>query len=1077
MKWSIPERIIEQGRVYVNEKRILSITPFLEKKMWTADVMGSEIYHVELDGTTREEDFCECPYWKDHGYCKHTVAVELALKEQGVSRIITAESATAIASELPEPGHELTESFSRVFLNENRETMTAKSIKSNLSIEYKIEIKPKQATIIRNNEDLLVLSIRAGVDKLYIVKDVNQFLESAVNQGRIELKSGVTLDFKQVEITSGDQLILTYLYKQAVSNQMMGVGSKEPKSIYTNHRYLVLSPVLAEDTIKLIQEAGKLQFYVKDHKYKEVLFVEEQLPFSFELFQHEKNITLYIDNQIDAQLKNYQWFVANQVIFQPSKEQLRAFQPLQNFLQRYDGKEVKIDSIDMPDFTSYVMPLLAKIGEVSIDDDLKESFIQEPLKTAIYFSYQKDNVHAVVDFNYDHLTLSTDPSHNRLAKDDTQVIRDSQTEMRILNILKEYDYHRLETSYSKRLVRDDDFYTLFTKEIPTLEMDAEVFVDDVLDQLFLDQIDPETSIDVQNDGSLLDVKFDIKGITPTEIDQVLRSLVEKKSFHKLDNGMILSLETEGFKQVSDILNELRITKNFQQGKVELPSYRGLEIQEKLGLEDANRRKLSRKFRTLVEDLNHPDLFEVDLPKNLNASLRPYQITGFKWLKMLSKYGFGGILADDMGLGKTIQVITFILSEIEENKTNDPFLIVAPASLSYNWQHELKKFAPSIENIVVVGSAEERKELIANAKANQVLITSYPSFRQDVEQYKKQTFGTLVLDESQMVKNYHTKTAQALRELTTKKRFALSGTPIENKIEELWGIFQLIMPGFFPGIKQFKTLPYPQIAKMIQPFVLRRIKKDVLKDLPDKIETDLYSTLTKEQKTVYLAYLQRIQDSVSGMSQDEFKRNRIEILAGLTRLRQICCDPRLFIDNYEGQSGKLEQLKEMLQTAKENGQRVLLFSQFTSMLSIIEKELAEAEFETFYLNGQTKPKERLEMVNRFNEGEKEVFLISLKAGGTGLNLTGADTVILYDLWWNPAVEEQATGRAHRLGQKKVVQVWRLIAEGTIEEKINLLQQEKKALFDQVITADGSPDQQLNQLTESDIREILSIGENF
>lgn len=227
-----------------------------------------------------------------------------------------------------------------------------------------------------------------------------------------------------------------------------------------------------------------------------------------------------------------------------------------------------------------------------------------------------------------------------------------------------------------------------------------------------------------------------------------------------------------------------------------------------------------------------------------------------------------------------------------------------------------------------------------------------------------------------------------------------------------------MPGFFPGIKQFKTLPYPQVAKMIQPFVLRRIKKDVLKDLPDKIETDLYSTLTKEQKTVYLAYLQRIQDSISGMSQDEFKRNRIEILAGLTRLRQICCDPRLFIDNYEGQSGKLEQLKEMLQTAKENGQRVLLFSQFTSMLSIIEKELAESGFETFYLNGQTKPKERLEMVNRFNEGEKEVFLISLKAGGTGLNLTGADTVILYDLWWNPAVEEQATGRAHRLGQKRL-----------------------------------------------------------
>ncbi|MEG2505526.1 MAG: DEAD/DEAH box helicase, partial [Carnobacterium sp.] len=336
------------------------------------------------------------------------------------------------------------------------------------------------------------------------------------------------------------------------------------------------------------------------------------------------------------------------------------------------------------------------------------------------------------------------------------------------------------------------------------------------------------------------------------------------------------------------------------------------------------------------------------------------------------------------------------------------------------------------------------------------------------------FSTLVLDESQMVKNYHTKTAQALRELTIRKRFALSGTPIENKIEELWAIFQLIMPGFFPPMKQFKTMPYPQIARMIQPFVLRRIKKDVLKELPDKIETDLYSSMTKEQKTVYLAYLQRIQDSVRSMSGDDFKRNRIEILAGLTRLRQICCDPRLFVDNYTGDSGKLEQLKELLQTAKENGQRVLLFSQFTSMLSIIEEELAQEGIETFYLSGQTKPKERIEMVDRFNAGEKEVFLISLKAGGTGLNLTGADTVILYDLWWNPAVEEQAAGRAHRLGQKKVVQVWRLIAEGTIEEKISQLQQEKKALFDQVITSEATDTKQLTQLTESDIREILNIG---
>ncbi|MGX7417720.1 SNF2 helicase associated domain-containing protein [Carnobacterium gallinarum] len=1075
MKWSIPERIIDRGRVYVAEKRVLSITPFLEKKIWTAEVMGSEIYHVELDGTTRESDFCECTYWKDHGYCKHTVAVELALKEQGVSRIMTVENAEKMAAVLPDPGQELTESFTRVFLNENRESFLTTEEKSELLLEYKIEIKPTSNSLIRNNDEVLALSLRAGADKLYIVKNIMEFFESYSNQGSFNLNPSQLLDFKQTQLSEADRLILNFLQKQAASNEMMGVGNKDAKSIYNNDRYLVIAPILAEETIQLIQETGKLQFFVGESKYKQMLFVEEQLPISFELFQQKGKVFLYINNQMTTHLKAYQWFISKHAIFQPSKEQLRAFQPLQNFLQRYDGTEVAIDPVNMPDFTAYVLPLLAKIGDVSIDDTIQDAFIQEPLKAKIYFTYQKDAVHATVDFNYKHLVLSTNEAHNQLGEDNIQVIRDSQKELKILNSLKQFDYHRDETSYAKRMVRDEDFYTLFTKEIPFLELDAEVYVDDLLDSMFLDQIDPETSIDVQNEGTLLDVKFDIKGITPDEVDQVLKSLIEKRSFHKLDNGVLLSLETEAFQQVSEVLAELRVTKDFHNGTITLPSYRGLEIQETIGLEESNKRKLSRKFKNLIEDLSNPEDFEATIPKGLHADLRPYQVTGYKWLKMLAKYGFGGILADDMGLGKTIQVITFILSEVEENGTNAPFLIVSPASLTYNWHHEIKKFAPQLESFVITGSAEERQKMIEEAGSNQILITSYPSFRQDVESYKKQKFSTLVLDESQMVKNYHTKTAQALRELTIRKRFALSGTPIENKIEELWAIFQLIMPGFFPAMKQFKTLPYEQIARMIRSFVLRRIKKDVLKELPDKIETDLYSSMTKEQKTVYLAYLQRIQDSVRQMSGDDFKRNRIEILAGLTRLRQICCDPRLFIDNYEGDSGKLEQLKERLQTAKENGQRVLLFSQFTSMLAIIEKELASEGIETFYLSGQTKPKERIEMVNRFNEGEKEVFLISLKAGGTGLNLTGADTVILYDLWWNPAVEEQAAGRAHRLGQKKVVQVWRLIAEGTIEEKISQLQQEKKALFDQVITSEGNDPKQLTQLTEADIREILNIGD--
>ncbi|WP_373471119.1 SNF2 helicase associated domain-containing protein [Carnobacterium alterfunditum] len=1074
MKWSIPERVIEQGREYVAEKRVLSVNSFLDKKIWSAEVMGSDIFHVELDGSTKEDDFCECLYWKNHGYCKHTVAVELELRDRKISRVMTAENAKQVAVDSPNPGQELTESFTRIFLNENRKKTTVSKQKQSLKLEYRVEIKPMTTALIRSSFDVFALSLKAGIDKMYIVKDLPLFLESFIKKETIELKSGQEINFKDISIEQEDSEILADLYKQHRSIQLISGEHKDAKSLLTNNRYLVLMTALAEETIQKLQDSGNLQFAAKTITYKSMMFVEEKMPFSFDISQKSGTVTLSITSLADSHLKEYDWFVSDNIVFKPSLEQMRAYRPLQQFLQRYDGDNITIESADMPDFTAYVMPLLVKIGNVSIDDQLKESFVQEPLLTSVYFEYHDEAVHATVEFNYKYMILSTDPSKNQLPEEGVQIIRDSEKEMKIINQLTGFDYHRTETNYTKRMVRDDEFYTLFTKEIPTLELDATVYVDDLLDSMFLNQIDPETIIDVQKEGSFLDVRFDIKGITPEEVDDVLKSLMEKKAFHKFDNGTILSLESESFKQVSDVLNELRVTKKFQNGGIQLPSYRGLELNEKFSMDEKTKGTVSKKFKNLIHDLNFPEEFEVDVPKSLNAELRLYQKTGFQWLKMLSKYGFGGILADDMGLGKTIQVITYMLSEIEEKGQNDPFLIVAPASLIYNWHYEIEKFAPSIESIVISGTAEERMQLIENVKPNQVLITSYPSFRQDVIHYKRFAFSTLILDESQMVKNHNTKTSQALRDLTIKKRFALSGTPIENKIEELWAIFQLIMPGFFPSVKKFKTLPNEQIAKMIRPFVLRRIKKDVLKELPDKIETNLYSQMTKEQKTVYLAYLQRIQESVNSMNGAEFKKNRIEILAGLTRLRQICCDPKLFIDDYEGDSGKLEQLKETVQTARENGRRILIFSQFTSMLAIIEKELAEQKVETFYLSGQTKPKERIEMVNRFNAGEKDVFLISLKAGGTGLNLTGADMVILYDLWWNPAVEEQAAGRAHRIGQKKVVQVLRLIAEGTIEEKIDQLQQEKKALFDQIITEDGSIQKEASQLSEDDIREILNIG---
>lgn len=1074
MKWSIPERLIEAGRKLTDEKRVLSVNASLSDKVWMADVLDDNRYHVELDGTTREQDFCECDYWKNHGFCEHTVAVELDLKDRNISRIMTAENAEKVASQTINPGKELTKMFSRQFLDDTTHvTVKDQNNEQTLKIEYKIENKPENTALVRQASEVLVISLRVGFDKLYVVKDLTDFLTAFIQRRSFEIKANQAIDFKTALIEDEDKRILTELFHEFRSQEFVRGDYIAPKSIFNKKRYFVLTPAFAERFIVQFQDKVDMAFDIQGVSFKQAIFKEGQLPYHFELNGQDGKVWLSIDDQTNLYLKGYQWYVVQDTIFKPEPEQIKAIQPLQSFLQRHESNAIEIHQEDMPDFTAYVMPMLSKLAPVQMSEAIEQTFVHEPLKTAIYFSYQKDQLHAVVEFNYRHMVLSTDPEENQLPEDNVQVIRDSKKELQVLNQMQALGYQRQETDYTKRLVRDERFYDFFTKEIPQLEEIAEVYVNDSLDSIFIDQIESDTNVELQKEGGLLDVRFDIKGISKEEVNKVLKSLVERKSFHKLDDGTLLSLESEELQQISHVLAELRSSKEFQNGGVTVPSYRGMELTHLLDKEDGVKPVLSKNFQQMVQDLNQPQLIEVDLPKKLVADLRSYQVTGFKWLKMLSNYGFGGILADDMGLGKTLQTITFIQSEIEDGEQN-PFLIVAPASLTYNWFHELEKFAPTLNVMVVSGGSEEREQQIKENKEMNVFITSYQSLRQDVEHYKKQTFSTLVLDESQMVKNYNTKTSQALRSLTIPKKFALSGTPIENKIEELWAIFQLIMPGFFPPMKKFKTMTNEKVAKMIQPFVLRRVKRDVLKELPEKIETNMYSSLTKEQKTVYLAYLQQIQDTLNGMSTEDFNKNRIAILASLTRLRQICCDPRLFLDDYEGESGKLLQLKEIVSTALENNKRILIFSQFTSMLDIIQKELENEGVPSFYLSGKTKPIERMKMVNQFNAGENSIFLISLKAGGTGLNLTGADTVILYDLWWNPAVEEQAAGRAHRIGQKNVVEVWRLIAEGTIEEKINALQQEKKSLFDQVITEDQGDKRSLNQLTEEDIREILSVG---
>lgn len=1054
MKWSIPERTIDKGRAYVNEGRVLSVIPDPEKQVWHAEVLGSERYRVELDATTKEEDYCQCPYWEEHHYCKHTVAVELFLRKQGKSRKITS---TSLPKKEKVSASQIFSQGFQFFQSDKEKEFVP------LMIECHLDSLPTNP--YRYELDVLGISLKIGekAGRSYVVKNIYKFLQ--LYEEEDHFSTNVQNDFYLIHeaFSDSENEFLQLLTRLAQNQSLLGhVGIQVNGKL--DKRYIML-PVDSAQQLLTKMNLLPFTYIVKEAKKDKLTFSNESRPLAFSVSKIADVFELTIQKDFDQVYKYYNWGLIGETIYLLEPTAFDIYMVMKQLTKRLETKKIAYPKSELSNLFKQVLPSLERLGTVQIDPQVYQYISQEPLQVVFYLRKKQGMIDLRLDAIYGKTVFSTDPKHRKIASDQPEILRDYTKEKRIKDLIAKLAYQKSAKGWQKPIPTGQALYRFFTREVAYLRQFGTIRMGKKLRELYLDRNErPEIQVDRKD--SWLDINFDISGIDRNEIDAILYSLMNNETFYTLNNGQVLSLESEEFQETSQVLKKLRNKLTIKNGKAQIPLYQGVQIQNEL----AEQASFTDEFKQMVADLTHPENFGVSLPDNLQAQMRPYQVVGFRWLKMLGKYHFGGILADEMGLGKTVQMISYLLSEKNETKELHA-LIVAPASLTYNWQQEIKRFAPSLKSLVVSGNREQREALLK--EETDIWITSYASLRQDIDLYRELPLVYLVLDEAQMVKNSSTKTAHALRSLKVGRRFALSGTPIENNLEELWSLFQMIMPGFFPNKQEFRDLATEKIAAMIQPFVLRRDKKHVLQDLPEKLETNYYSALTEEQKKVYLAYLGQMREEISGMSSATFKKNRISILAGLTRLWQICCHPALFIDDYTGGSGKLEQVCDLIQAAKDNGRRILLFSQFTSMLSIIEKKLHEMGLETYYLRGSTPPKDRVDMVNEFNSGKRDVFLISLKAGGTGLNLTGADTVILYDLWWNPAVEEQAAGRAHRIGQKHVVEVWRMIAEGTIEERMDSLQQEKKELFQKVIQGN---DTQLQKMTEEDIRMILSIGED-
>lgn len=577
-------------------------------------------------------------------------------------------------------------------------------------------------------------------------------------------------------------------------------------------------------------------------------------------------------------------------------------------------------------------------------------------------------------------------------------------------------------------------------------------------------INPNITLDIsQSRNGYMGMKLDIEGVDSNEYREIFSSYKNNNRLYRMKNGAYLDLKDNDLEQAFKLIDILNIYNDFDNMKI--PNNKAIYLEKLIEDEDLSFVNGSKYISNVIKKFDKVKSKNYEIPKDLNATLRDYQVSGFEFFKTLSDYQFGGILADEMGLGKTIQTIAFLLSNKDKKS-----IVITPTALIYNWKNELEKFAPTLKVGLLHAAKSEREKILDNIDNYDVILTTYTTYKNDIDKYKNINFDYCIIDEAQNIKNPDAIITKAIKNVNAKVKFALTGTPIENNLMELWSIFDFIMPGYLYNKSKFKSIfvnndkNIIELKNLIKPFILRRTKKEVITELPDKIEQKIIIDLEKEHKRAYKGYVNLITRKIKENNQDN-----ITVFSYLTKLRQLCLSPELMVKNYQGKNSKLDVLINIINDSSD--EKILVFSQFTKVLEVIGKRLNEENISYSYLDGKTSAKDRVKLVEEFNTNNNKVFLISLKAGGTGLNLTSANIVVHFDPWWNPAVEDQASDRAHRIGQKNVVNVIKLIAKGTAEERVINLQETKKELIEDVINGNLDNSSTLKNLSKDDIIDLF------
>ena len=979
--------------------------------------------------------FCTCAFFKKRGYCVHLAALEYYLKNDQLGQKILL---NLEANQEEKETVETQVTFGGEFLKSIQ--MPCQSNIYQLSAQGQVEAGTNR----------IIWTLRIGLskqEKFYVIRDIPLFLKVIELSKPYMIGKHYESSLRLEQFDKASQEVLSFLLG------LIEEKTDNPTFFQNQGRHLYFPKTFFEQGVSLLMGLDVFQFDHQLTTYHHLLFQDfdgQAGLFSFEIKEQSNYYEMEILERTGVNV-----FYGGQVLFSKgnfylmTKKQASLLDALRKVPLDHSGRKILQFDSSVRDLLASTLFQFKELGKVEAPESLKiQSF-----RPSFYMEREEDgSIRLDMQFQYETCLVTT---RNEL--ENLPFASDIQLEKQIFQLALSAGFEADFRSWRQSL-KAEAVHTFFQEVLPAFEALGELKISESLQNLYQVQ---KPQIHISSKGSLLEIQFDFQDIDQEEINRAMKALVEKQDYYISSTNQVYYFD-EVTKRIRQNLDDLGME------EIESDSFharKSLAYTLSHLFKDQDQVTFTEEFRHLAHDLTHPEDFPMTA-LNIKADLRDYQKKGIQWLQMLHHYGFGGILADDMGLGKTLQAIAFLSSQLQENSR---VLILAPSGLIYNWADEFQKFAPNLDVVVVHGLKPYRETILA--EKHQIYVTSYAIFRQDSEIYQDLSFDFLFLDEAQVMKNAQTKIAKTLRKFVVPSVFALSGTPIENNIGELWSIFQIVLPGLLPAKKDFMKLPAERVAQFIKPFVMRRKKEEVLTELPDLIEVVYKNELEDQQKAIYLAQLQQMQERIEHVTVAEFQRNRVEILTGLMRLRQICDTPALFMEDYKGDSGKLDSLRDLLSQIAEGNHRVLIFSQFRGMLDRIEEELPQLGLTSFKITGSTPSQDRQEMTKAFNQGERDVFLISLKAGGVGLNLTGADTVILVDLWWNPAVESQAIGRAHRMGQDQAVEVYRLVTRGTIEEKIQELQEEKKNLVSEVL--DGTESR--GSLTLSEIQEILGISE--